>query len=189
MIANVCPHPVMAPCITFMFIFGAFAVNFICIELEDPFGEDPNDLPLASFQAEMNNCLLMLLHPDADLVAGCSGRCIAEFSMLQHSVKRRHGGFRDEIRKTSSNFKQRASDKVVFDRDFTSEENLEPNDELDEISEGMDEYAPPKEFKDGPGSRIVGVDPTENPPNMVHGSVPLERQMEAVAESLQKWMG
>ena len=31
-------------------------LNFIGVELENPFGQDDNDLPLDHFQDEMNNC-------------------------------------------------------------------------------------------------------------------------------------
>lgn len=53
---------------------GMFALNFISIELENPFGLDANDLPLTHFQKEMNDCLLMLLHLNTDLVSGLASR-------------------------------------------------------------------------------------------------------------------
>merc|ERR1719203_238172 len=63
---------IWAPVIAFLPIFGIFAMNFVAIELENPFGIDANDLPLVDFQAEMNSCLLMLLHPNADLIGNLS---------------------------------------------------------------------------------------------------------------------
>merc|ERR1719182_536547 len=86
MISNICPHPIVGPVITFLFIFGAFALNFIAMELEDPFGEDPNDLPLADFQAEMNNCLLMLLHTNTDMIPGTSEECVMDFHGLLRTM-------------------------------------------------------------------------------------------------------
>eukprot|EP00439_Symbiodinium_sp_Y106_P036468 s3449_g4.t1 len=63
------PHRFLAPVFTFLAVFGMFSLNFISMELENPFGLDANDLPLEHFQQEMNDCLLMLLHPNTDLVA------------------------------------------------------------------------------------------------------------------------
>lgn len=63
-----------------------FALNFISIELENPFGLDANDLPLSEFQKEMNDCLLMLLHPNTDLVSGgCFGPSFDTSSNLGRS--------------------------------------------------------------------------------------------------------
>lgn len=56
----------VAAILTFLPVFGMACLNFIGVELENPFGKDANDLPLEHFQAEMNKCLLMLLHQDAD---------------------------------------------------------------------------------------------------------------------------
>jgi len=88
--------PVMMSCIvqskimcgffTFMPTFGLYCLNFVAIELEDPFGTDDNDLPLQNFQAEMNNCLMMLLHPNTDMVATISDRCEMDFQTLRKEV-------------------------------------------------------------------------------------------------------
>merc|ERR1711972_670921 len=43
---------------------GAFwGVNYIAAEIESPFGDDPNDLPLQALQKDMNKSLWVLLHP------------------------------------------------------------------------------------------------------------------------------
>merc|ERR1712194_930154 len=39
------------------------------------------------FQEEMNSCLLMLLHPNTDLIATVSPNCIFDFGSLQHAMK------------------------------------------------------------------------------------------------------
>merc|ERR1719188_147615 len=85
-LASLLSSSLMAPLVTFVTLFGTCALNFISMELEDPFGEDDNDLPLAHFQAEMNNCLLMLLHPNTDIIAGVSDQCIMNFYDLQNTV-------------------------------------------------------------------------------------------------------
>jgi len=73
--------------LTFMVLFGAYSLNFISIELEDPFGDDDNDLPLVHFQSEMNSCLLMLLHWNTDIIAQCSSTCIFDFNELCNKVE------------------------------------------------------------------------------------------------------
>mmetsp|Transcript_3459 Transcript_3459/g.8617 ORF Transcript_3459/g.8617 Transcript_3459/m.8617 type:complete len:534 (+) Transcript_3459:105-1706(+) len=81
-------NPVWAPIFSFVPIFGFASLNFIGVELENPFGDDANDLPLEHFQTEMNKCLLMLLHDGADLVAGTSNlRCRYVFSELRDSME------------------------------------------------------------------------------------------------------
>mmetsp|Transcript_52417 Transcript_52417/g.94116 ORF Transcript_52417/g.94116 Transcript_52417/m.94116 type:complete len:660 (+) Transcript_52417:86-2065(+) len=60
-----------APLFTWISTFAFFYLEFVGIELENPFGSDSNDLPLQHFQEEMNSCLVMLLQGDVDLVAHC----------------------------------------------------------------------------------------------------------------------
>mmetsp|Transcript_82161 Transcript_82161/g.232908 ORF Transcript_82161/g.232908 Transcript_82161/m.232908 type:complete len:397 (-) Transcript_82161:128-1318(-) len=74
----------LAPIFTFVPVFSLSAINYISIELDNPFGRDPNDLPLEHFQREMNCCLMMLLHPDSDLIAHVKSEpdCIMDFEEL-----------------------------------------------------------------------------------------------------------
>jgi len=111
---------VLAPIVVFIPTFGTHALNFIAIQLEDPFGEDDNDLPLAHFQAEMNKCLLMLLHPRTDIIAAVSDSCIMDFFALKDTVC-----LHDAIPGKSAQFSdddgvpaKRTSVKL-FDPDFT----------------------------------------------------------------------
>merc|ERR1712176_1662693 len=69
-ITSIIQSKVLAAIFTFLPLFGMFALDFIAMELENPFGTDANDLPLKHFQHEMNNCLMMLLHNNTDLIAG-----------------------------------------------------------------------------------------------------------------------
>jgi len=43
--------------------FALWSLNFVAAELESPFGEDPNDLPVANLQERFNESLRLLLHP------------------------------------------------------------------------------------------------------------------------------
>lgn len=88
MISCLISSKVIAPLFAFVPIFGMFSLNFIGVELENPFGNDDNDLPLDHFQTEMNKCLLMLLEDNADLIAGVSQtRCIRKFKDLKGGMR------------------------------------------------------------------------------------------------------
>lgn len=50
---------------TFISVFSFWSINYIAAEIELPFGDDPNDLPIRDLQSEMNKNLLMLLHKRA----------------------------------------------------------------------------------------------------------------------------
>lgn len=78
----------LATTLTFIPIFSMCCLNYIGVELENPFGRDDNDLPLKHFQAEMNNCLLMLLHHSADFMAGVSKqRCIVDIHDIREAMR------------------------------------------------------------------------------------------------------
>merc|ERR1719203_699220 len=88
MISCLVKSRIWAPVFTFIPIFAEFSINFIGVELENPFGDDDNDLPLGHFQSEMNKCLLMLLQENADLIPSISpSRCVTEFSKLKGSLR------------------------------------------------------------------------------------------------------
>jgi len=52
--------------VTFLPVFGMFALNQVAAQLEMPFGTDDNDLPLTHFQWEFNRSLLLLTHEMSD---------------------------------------------------------------------------------------------------------------------------
>lgn len=54
---------ISAALISFMVMMGFWSVNYIAVELEEPFGSDPNDLPLQDMQKDLNRSLIGLLHP------------------------------------------------------------------------------------------------------------------------------
>lgn len=71
---------------TFVPVMGLWCLNFIAIELENPFGHDENDLPLAHFQGEINKCLMMLLDDNADIIPGLdSDRWVSDFGRLKQA--------------------------------------------------------------------------------------------------------
>uniref|UniRef100_A0A7S2LJA4 Uncharacterized protein n=1 Tax=Zooxanthella nutricula TaxID=1333877 RepID=A0A7S2LJA4_9DINO len=72
----------MASFMSFLPVFGVVSLNLVAIELEMPFGNDKNDLPLSLFQSNMNAALIMLLHPKADHIAGTSETAKKSFDDL-----------------------------------------------------------------------------------------------------------
>jgi predicted membrane chloride channel (bestrophin family) len=52
--------PGWASFVTFLVIFSIWSINYIATELEMPFGSDPNDLPLADMQKDLNLSLIGL---------------------------------------------------------------------------------------------------------------------------------
>lgn len=65
-------------------VFCLYALNLIARELELPFGQDPNDLPLKDFQDHMNKSLIMLSHDNVDMVPHTRNQM--NFSQLQEST-------------------------------------------------------------------------------------------------------
>ncbi|CAK0871464.1 unnamed protein product, partial [Prorocentrum cordatum] len=58
-------HPMVCGVAAFIVSFSYWGVNFIAVELENPYGSDDNDLPLREMQEDMNKSLLCLLQPKA----------------------------------------------------------------------------------------------------------------------------
>lgn len=47
--------------LSFAVIISFWSMNFIALELEDPFGDDPNDLPLEDMQRELNHSIVAMM--------------------------------------------------------------------------------------------------------------------------------
>eukprot|EP00927_Polykrikos_kofoidii_P008020 TRINITY_DN13320_c0_g3_i2.p1 TRINITY_DN13320_c0_g3~~TRINITY_DN13320_c0_g3_i2.p1 ORF type:complete len:580 (+),score=121.11 TRINITY_DN13320_c0_g3_i2:73-1812(+) len=115
-LAALLTHPVWCPLFTFMATFGMSALNFVGVELENPFGDDDNDLPLDHFQSEMNKCLLMLLQDNADLIPGVSKtRCVTNFAELVERMSAGVGRFTSEfgLHRISDFGSESSGDKTV----------------------------------------------------------------------------
>mmetsp|Transcript_6497 Transcript_6497/g.12057 ORF Transcript_6497/g.12057 Transcript_6497/m.12057 type:complete len:633 (+) Transcript_6497:83-1981(+) len=51
--------------LSFIVTFSFWSIHYIAVELEQPFGDDANDLPLHDMQVDMNDSLVELLDPRA----------------------------------------------------------------------------------------------------------------------------
>merc|ERR1719498_548813 len=56
-------HPFWSGFLAFIVIFAFWAINYIAVELEMPFGDDLNDLPLQEMQTDYVSSLKALLNP------------------------------------------------------------------------------------------------------------------------------
>lgn len=55
----------IAACMSFMVVEAYWSLNFIALELEQPYGDDPNDLPLHDMMEDLNQSLCGLVTPHA----------------------------------------------------------------------------------------------------------------------------
>lgn len=62
--ATVMVDPVWCAVLNFLTVFCYWSINYISAEIEMPFGDDDNDLPLHQLQRSLNTALLQLLDPD-----------------------------------------------------------------------------------------------------------------------------
>lgn len=62
---TVISNTMWAACLTFVWVFSFWSINYIAAEIELPFGDDANDLPVAELQRHMNKSLMLLLYPQA----------------------------------------------------------------------------------------------------------------------------
>eukprot|EP00929_Paragymnodinium_shiwhaense_P064269 TRINITY_DN32183_c0_g1_i2.p1 TRINITY_DN32183_c0_g1~~TRINITY_DN32183_c0_g1_i2.p1 ORF type:complete len:473 (+),score=53.41 TRINITY_DN32183_c0_g1_i2:132-1550(+) len=126
-----------APIFTFIPVYAMHCINFIAVELENPFGDDENDLPLDHFQEEMNNCLIMLLQDEADLIPGVKTNYIRSFATLKFQLDgtgiedvERHDPCRSPRSKSPSRCSQRsfAIDDFMDDNPFDNPSLRSPDE-------------------------------------------------------------
>jgi len=85
-ITSLMQEAVLATLGTFVPMLGLCILNYAAEELEMPFGDDANDLPMSHFQQEMNSSLLMLIHGCSDHVPGLKAKAHTDFASLQNSL-------------------------------------------------------------------------------------------------------
>eukprot|EP00971_Amphidinium_carterae_P139174 2758057-Amphidinium_carterae.1 len=66
--------PALAAVGSFLAVFLSCSMNLIASEIELPFGDDPNDLPLGEMQQSMNVSLLTLIHWRTQLTPELAGK-------------------------------------------------------------------------------------------------------------------
>ncbi|CAE8591320.1 unnamed protein product [Polarella glacialis] len=66
--AHYCGSAAWAGVMSFFVTISFWSLFYIALELDQPFGEDPNDLPIQKMQQDWNSSLLVLLLPCAQVV-------------------------------------------------------------------------------------------------------------------------
>ncbi|CAD7965367.1 unnamed protein product [Amoebophrya sp. A120] len=77
-ITSMVKNKVLACILVFFPLWILAALNHISIELENPFGDDDNDLPLEHFQDDMDRTMCMLLHPRSDMIPLLDDSCLCD---------------------------------------------------------------------------------------------------------------
>eukprot|EP00928_Gymnodinium_smaydae_P047593 TRINITY_DN31779_c0_g1_i1.p1 TRINITY_DN31779_c0_g1~~TRINITY_DN31779_c0_g1_i1.p1 ORF type:complete len:486 (-),score=90.23 TRINITY_DN31779_c0_g1_i1:224-1681(-) len=69
-------HPAWAFVFVFIQVFILWALNFIAVEIENPFGSDANDLDGLYMQTELNRHLMLLLQPETQRTPKMSSEAV-----------------------------------------------------------------------------------------------------------------
>jgi len=75
-------HYVSALICTYVSVVSVLSIEFTATELENPFGDDDNDLPCHQFQEAMNSSLLVLVDPDANRPPSLNDKAILNYQKL-----------------------------------------------------------------------------------------------------------
>eukprot|EP00419_Tripos_fusus_P067535 CAMPEP_0172932124 /NCGR_PEP_ID=MMETSP1075-20121228/219837_1 /TAXON_ID=2916 /ORGANISM="Ceratium fusus, Strain PA161109" /LENGTH=647 /DNA_ID=CAMNT_0013793449 /DNA_START=98 /DNA_END=2042 /DNA_ORIENTATION=+ len=86
-LSTMIPYVTLCAVSTFVPVFGLLCLNYAAEELEMPFGEDSNDLPLSHFQEEMNSSLLMLIHEWSDHLPKTNKDALRDWVSLNESLR------------------------------------------------------------------------------------------------------
>lgn len=84
--ASLLEKPHWAFVFTVIPLFGFAALNLVAKELELPFGDDANDLPLLDFHTRMNQALLMLIRKESDIIAEVSDLASEEYFEMKEKI-------------------------------------------------------------------------------------------------------
>eukprot|EP00928_Gymnodinium_smaydae_P062319 TRINITY_DN46216_c0_g1_i1.p1 TRINITY_DN46216_c0_g1~~TRINITY_DN46216_c0_g1_i1.p1 ORF type:complete len:519 (+),score=93.60 TRINITY_DN46216_c0_g1_i1:98-1654(+) len=108
--------PGLAGAYSFLQVFILWSLYAIAVEIEDPFGNDANDLDALELQHDMNERLILLSDPRAHVVPKVRPECVRGGLLtdtLERTVKKRSSTVKDirAMSKTSSNMEDFVSDK------------------------------------------------------------------------------
>lgn len=82
---------------TFTPMFCISGMNYAAAELEMPFGDDSNDLPLQQMQDDMNSSMLMLIQDEADILATTAHDCDFEWRSIAQDLFHQDGRSEREL--------------------------------------------------------------------------------------------
>mmetsp|Transcript_44207 Transcript_44207/g.89294 ORF Transcript_44207/g.89294 Transcript_44207/m.89294 type:complete len:537 (+) Transcript_44207:112-1722(+) len=99
----------------FCLTFAVWSLIFITMEIDQPFGDDTNDLPLHEMQRDFNHSLLTLMHPLAQRVPRCDYETEAQGSSGHRS--RHDSVLKPSLTKTLDFIESSFSGPDMFDGD------------------------------------------------------------------------
>lgn len=82
-------HAVSAAIFTFICVVGLKSIDLITTELENPFGDDPNDLPVHEFHRQFNGQLVLLLDPVLEKPPHFGTRVCFDHAKLEETIRNR----------------------------------------------------------------------------------------------------
>jgi len=89
-VASVVQNPFLVSAMSMVPLFAFWCINLIAGEVENPFGDDVNDLPLQSFQVGMNDSLVTFLEQCVHRAPGLSSHCVRSIDSLKSPDFHRH---------------------------------------------------------------------------------------------------
>jgi hypothetical protein len=159
-LSSMIPYVTLCAVSTFVPVFGLLCLNYAAEELEMPFGEDSNDLPLSHFQEEMNSSLLMLIHDWSDHLAKTNSAALRDWESLSSSLH--------DCRKTENFYVPDASGGKRKSMYTCQTTDMSADDH---VSSGDSEYAGwsdlPAEADEG--SNVASADVAKNDGTVVDG--------------------
>jgi hypothetical protein len=127
-----------------------WALNYIARELEMPFGNDPNDLPLDHFHDHMNSSLLMLIREEADIVPHIDAtRCLLDYDSMKDNMSCKR------VSHMSQEATAGKSGRKAHMRGTMAGKSI--GDELNDLTLGMDDSSLGASKKDSVFSKYVGA--------------------------------
>jgi len=161
-LSTMIPHVTLCAVSTFVPVFGLLCLNYAAEELEMPFGEDPNDLPLSHFQEEMNSSLLMLIHDWSDHLAKTNDNALRDWESLSHCLHHE----RDTLQKKCDIDVHRGRKKSIYALKTSVEGDNDSPLESEYVSPLETEYQEwtdrPASSREGTGSVVASADVAEN---------------------------
>jgi len=106
-------QPYWAGILTFIVVSAFWGINYIACELEMPFGDDPNDLPLQAMQKDLNCSLVMLMQPLAQIVPSYT------LEVAAHSLTRQNSSLDEYLDSYGSEGQGPKRDQSCADGDFS----------------------------------------------------------------------
>lgn len=126
--------------VTFMPIFGCWNIVFVCGEMEQPFGNDDNDLPLSMQQFEFHTSLMMLVDDRSMIVPTLTEDAASTVETLRERFGNEESStavlYPEEMEETETmrealraGQKQRSTRRALFDVDVEGHPHEDAGDE------------------------------------------------------------